>query len=126
MLISLIGTGRLPADIAAEEDFTDPLLKSLYAGLKSGASPAALAEEEEREDTRARVSRLLLTPPSEDTDQLIRMAQDCLFSMRRRRLEEKLKTIMRTINTLSGEEKQAALAQVQSLSAKLQRLKNNG
>lgn len=126
MLISLIGTGRLPADIAAEEDFTDPLLKSLYAGLKSGASPAALAEEEEREDTRARVSRLLLTPPSEDTDQLIRMAQDCLSSMRRRRLEEKLKTIMRTINTLSGEEKQAALAQVQSLSAKLQRLKNNG
>ena len=126
MLISLIGTGRLPADIAAEEDFTDPLLKSLYAGLKSGASPAALAEEEEREDTRARVSRLLFTPPSEDTDQLIRMAQDCLSSMRRRRLEEKLKTIMRTINTLSGEEKQAALAQVQSLSAKLQRLKNNG
>ena len=123
LLISLIGTGRLPADIASQEDFSDPLLKTLYSELTAGRSPAALVEEQEREDLRARVSQLLLTPPSEDTDQLIRMAQDCLASMRRKRIEDKLHGIMRQINTLTGADKQAAMAEVQALSAQLSRLK---
>lgn len=123
LLISLIGTGRLPADIASQEDFSDPLLKTLYTALTSGRSPAALVEEQEREDLRARVSQLLLTPPSEDTDQLIRMAQDCLTSMRRKRIEDQLQGIMRQINTLTGSDKQAAMAEVQALSAQLTRLK---
>ena len=124
LLISLIGTGRLPGDIADEEDFTDPLLKNLYVDLTKGRSPASLVEEQQDENLRARVSRLLLTPPSENTDQLIRMAQDCLNSMRRRRVEERLKTIMRSINTLTGSDKIAAMTEVQSLTAKLNRLKS--
>jgi len=124
LLISLIGTGRLPGDIADEEDFTDPLLKNLYVALTKGRSPASLVEEQQDENLRARVSRLLLTPPSENTDQLIRMAQDCLNSMRRRRVEERLKTIMRSINTLTGSDKIAAMTEVQSLTAKLNRLKS--
>lgn len=125
LLLSLIGTGRLPADIASQEDFDDPLLKSLYEELTAGRSPAALVEEQEREDLRARVSQLLLTPPSEDTDQLIRMAQDCLATIRRKRIEDKLQAIMHQINTLSGGQKQAALDEVQALSAQLKRLKSN-
>ena len=125
LLLSLIGTGRLPADIASQEDFDDPLLKSLYEELTAGRSPAALVEEQEREDLRARVSQLLLTPPSEDTDQLIRMAQDGLATIRRKRIEDKLQAIMHQINTLSGGQKQAALDEVQALSAQLKRLKSN-
>ena len=125
LLLSLIGTGRLPADIASQEDFDDPLLKSLYEELTAGRSPAALVEEQEREDLRARVSQLLLTPPSEDTDQLIRMAQDCLATIRRKRIEDKLQAIMHQINTLSSGQKQAALDEVQALSAQLKRLKSN-
>lgn len=34
MLISLLGTRRLPSDIISEQDFDDPLLKSLYTRLK--------------------------------------------------------------------------------------------
>lgn len=124
LLISLIGTGRLPGDIAAEEDFADPLLKSLFIDLTHGRSPASLVEEQQDEALRARVSRLLLTPPSENTDQLIRMAQDCLNSMRRRRLEERIQTIMRSINALSGSDKIAAMTEVQALTAKLSRLKS--
>ena len=124
LLISLIGTGRLPGDIADEEDFTDPLLKNLYVDLTRGRSAASLVEEQQDENLRARVSRLLLTPPSENTDQLIRMAQDCLNSMRRRRVEERLQTIMRSINTLTGSDKIAAMTEVQALTAKLNRLKS--
>lgn len=124
LLISLIGTGRLPGDIADEEDFADPLLKSLYVDLTHGRSPASLVEDQQGENLRARVSRLLLTPPSENTDQLIRMAQDCLNSMRRRRVEERIQTIMRSINALSGSDKIAAMTEVQALTAKLNRLKS--
>ena len=63
LLISIFGTGRVPTDIATEEDFRDPLLRNLYLSLCEGASAAALAEEQVEEMTRARVSKLLLTPP---------------------------------------------------------------
>lgn len=122
-LIAIMATGRLPGDIVSEQDFSDPLLKELYTQLAAGRSPASLVEEQEREDLRARVSQLLLTPPSEDTDQLIRMAQDCLASMRRQRIESRIQAIMHTINTLQGDEKRAALAQVAALNAELKPLK---
>ncbi len=124
MLISLLGTRRLPSDIISEKDFEDPLLKSLYTRLKEGASPAALVDAfQDREDIRARVGRLLLTPPSEDTDQLIRMAEDCLSSLRRKRIERQIKTIMQNVNSMTGDEKREAMMQVQQLSAQLNQLK---
>ena len=127
MLISLLGTGRLPSDIISEKDFDDPLLKSLYTRLSEGASPAALVDEfQDREDVRARVSQMLLTPLSEDRDQLIQMAQDCLSSLRRKRIEGQIKAIMQNVNSMTGEEKREALQQVQELSAQLNRLKTHG
>lgn len=124
LLISLVATGRLPGDIASEEDFLDSQLRELFLAMGQGRSPASLVEEQQDENDRARVSRLLLTPPSDSTDQLIRMAQDCLFSIRRRRLEERIQSIMRSVNTLSGDDKKAAMTEVQALSAKLNRLKS--
>ena len=124
LLISLLGTGQLPADIAEQEDFDDPLLKSIYIDLSSGRSPASLVEEQPDEPSRARVSKLLLTPMSESRDQLIRMAQDCLNAMRVRRTQARIQAIMHTINTLSGDEKKAAMTEVQSLNANLNRLKS--
>ena len=118
-----MATGRLPGDIVTTEDFQDPLLKSLYEGLQSGASPASLVEREEDEVTRARVSKLLLTPPSEDTDQIIHMAQDCVRSMRLTRMEARIQEIMRTINSLSGEDKRSAMAEVTQLTRRINELK---
>lgn len=125
LLLSLMATGRLPGDIVTTEDFQDPLLKSLYEGLQSGASPASLVEREEDEVTRARVSKLLFTPPSEDTDQIIHMAQDCVRSMRLTRIEARLQEIMRTINSLSGEDKRSAMAEVTQLTRRINELKRS-
>ena len=125
LLLSLMATGRLPGDIVTTEDFQDPLLKSLYEGLQSGASPASLAEREEDEVTRARVSKLLFTPPSEDTDQIIHMAQDCVRSMRLTRIEARIQEIMRTINSLSGEDKRSAMAEVTQLTRRINELKRS-
>ena len=124
LFISLLATGRVPADIAGEEDFHDPLLKQLYADLAAGRSAASLAEEQQEESQRARVSQLLLTPPAESGDQLTRMAQDCINALRKRRIEGQINSIMRTINALTGDDKKAAMTEVQALSAQLNRLKS--
>lgn len=123
LLLSLMATGRLPGDIVSTEDFQDPLLKSLYEGLLSGESPATLVEREEDETVRAHVSQLLSSPLSEDTNQLIRMAQDCVSSMRLARMETRVREIMRTVNSLDGEEKKAAMTEVTTLTRKIKALK---
>ena len=123
LLISLFATGRVPLDIAAAEDFDDPLLRALYEELERGASPASLVEAQQEEALRERVSQLLMTPPGDDTSQYITMARGCLLTLRIIRCQERLTAVTRSIITLSGEDKLAAMREVQQLSAELQRLK---
>ena len=122
LLISIFGTGRVPTDIATEEDFRDPLLRNLYLSLSEGASAASLCEEQVEEATRARVSRLLLTPPADDTDQLIRMARDCLARNRLKRNREELSALEASLPTLTGQDRMAALQRAQQLMAQITKL----
>ena len=122
LLVSIFATGRVPTDIATEEDFRDPLLRNLYLSLCEGASAASLAEEQVEEQTRARVSKLLLTPPADDTDQLIRMAQDCLDRNRLKRSREELSALEASMATLPPAEKMAALQKAQQLAAQISKL----
>lgn len=122
LLISIFGTGRVPTDIATEEDFHDPLLKNLYLSLAEGASAASLCEEQVEEITRARVSKLLLTPPAEDTDQLLRMAQDCLGRNRLKRAQAEFDTLQKSLSALSGADKTAALHRAQQLMGQITKL----
>lgn len=111
-LLSLLATKRLPADIVSQEDFEDPLLKSLFVDLSQGRSPAALVEEQPTEETRARVSQLLLSPVSAgSTDELLQMAKECLDTIRRQRIQLRVDELQQHISTLTGEERQAALAE---------------
>ena len=122
LLITIFSSGRVPLDIATEKDFDDPLLQHLYLSLCEGASPASLAEMQVEDVTRARVSRLLLSPPAEDTDQLLRMAQDCLDRNRLKRTQAELKALQEHMSTLSGTDKTDALKRVMALSEQIARL----
>ena len=82
-LLSLLATGQIPKDMVSKKDFEDEELKSIYSGLVSGLSPAALVDTAPDEDSRSRYVRILLTPHAENTDQLIAMAQQCLIRIRR-------------------------------------------
>lgn len=124
-LISLLATGRLPADIASEEDFEDPLLKSLFVELSQGRSPASLVEEQALDDTRSRVGRLLLSPPSEgSTDELLTMAKECLDSIRRQRIQRRIDDLQQRIPTLTGQARQEALAESIALIRQMNELKH--
>ncbi len=123
MLLSIFATGRVPFNIGDDSDFTDPLLLSLFQELRQGVSPASLAESQESDADRERVSRLLLTPPNEDKDQLITMANDCLDKLRIKRKQDELNHLMRILPTLQGQERIDALKRINELAADIKRSK---
>ena len=119
-LLSICATGRLPKDIVSEQDFDDPMLKALYSDLSSGRSPASIVEEQEDEVQRSHITALLLSPYSEDTDQLIRMAEDCLHRLRVLRLDAQIKDLLARLSGTEGSGKAALLGRI----SELQRQKN--
>lgn len=123
-IVSLLATGRIPGDIAAKEDFSDPLLKNLFIDLCEGRSPASLVEEQATDEGRARVSRILLTPPNESTDQLIVMMQDCLNKLRRVRIARRIQEIRASVDLLTGPAHTAAMAEYMELNTQLLALKS--
>ena len=122
LLISLLSTGRIPRDIVSEEDFSDPLMQELFQRLGENASPASLVEMQSDEVVRARVSRILLTPPSDNLDQLIHMARQCLSRNRLKRRTEELKALTRSMSGLTGDAKAEALKRAQQLTEEIKKL----
>ena len=116
VIISLLASGRIPTDIASEEDFDDPVLKRLYQQLADGADPASLVEREATEQDRARVTELLMEPAvSGETDEMLRMARDCLQRIRGEKMDARLKEIQSTIGQMSPEQKTAAMEEYRRL-----------
>lgn len=115
LILSLIAGHQVPADIASLDDFTDPLLRDLYTALRDGRSPASLADAQPDDASRSRVSKLLISHPTEDTSQLLQMAEDCLNGMRKKTIQKKISAIKEQINHLEGTAKQEALTEYSSL-----------
>ena len=116
-LIALLATGQLQKDVVKQEDFDDPVLKDICVALNSGVSPVALMEEQEAEEDRRRLGRILQLPTGEDLNQLLTMAEECKQTIRRTRLDAEIASLRQQIATASGPEKQAALEQLQRLTA---------
>ncbi len=116
-LIALLATGQLQKDVVRQEDFDDPVLKSICEALNSGVTPAALLEEQEAEEDRRRLGRILQLPTGEDLNQLLTMAEECKQTIRRVRIDAQIADLRQQIATASGPEKQAALTQLQRLTA---------
>ena len=123
IMISLLAAGQLPKDVVTQEDFEDPLLKTLYEQLMQGVSAASLVEMQDDPAERSRTARLAYATFGEDRGEQLRMAEECLQSMRRSRLEDRLNAIKSRINLLEGEEKQRAMTEVLALTQALAKLK---
>ena len=122
-LIALLASGQLKKDVVKQEDFDDPVLKSICEALNSGVSPAALLEEQEAEEDRRRLSRILQLPAGEDLNQLITMTEECKQTIHRVRIDAQIAGLRRQIATASGKEKQAALEQLQRLTAEQRKIR---
>ena len=109
LLLGLFSTGLLPEDLVEEEDFPDPELKLIYQDLKAGVTASALIERAPDEASRSRLAGMLLSPPAEGTDEMIRMAQECLRSIRVSSRKKRMDQIMSEMKTCSDPDKRKAL-----------------
>ena len=92
--------------------------------MSSGMSVNAILSQTDNDEDRSRLSRILLSPTGDNTDEVITMANDCVNSLRRKKLEARLAEIMKEINELPPNKKEEALKEARAVSARIVQLKN--
>ena len=124
-LLGLLATGQIPKDMVEEKDFLDDELKSLYAALVSGASPASLPETAPDDETRSRYTRILMSPVAENTDQMLSMATQCLWKIRKASCEKQYEDLMQKIKTMDPKDSAVPdlLREAQEIRKKMDRMK---
>lgn len=120
MLISLAATGRLPEGTAHEEDFPNEDLRAIYHSLITGTPAPQLIESCTDPETRSWMTSLLLSPSTENTDELINMATDCVRKIRVALIE---KDIQKKKKELENHFDLNRLGEIQELTSRLNRLK---
>lgn len=122
-LLAVLSTGRLPAGTVQPEAFADPALRTLCERLLAGESPAAVLESETEPQSRAALSRILAINTDEEDTVLMAMAEQSLRSMRRRRLENELDALQRSLPNLPPDEQSLANQRAYALTKQLMELR---
>ena len=122
LLLSLFASGLIPKEMLEEKDFEDDELKSLYTALLSGASPASLPDLAPDDAARSRYTRVLLSPPAGDTDEMMSMAKDCLTRIRKARLSRRFAAITEELKSATDDRMAALLAEAQEITSRLKKL----
>lgn len=124
ILLGLLATGQIPKDMVEEKDFEEDELKSLYAALVSGASPASLLDLAPDDETRSRYTRILMSPVAESTDQMISMATQCLGRIRKASCQKQYDTLQQQIQSMDPKDPSipSLLTEAQEIQRKLDRM----
>ncbi|MEG2206937.1 MAG: DNA primase [Clostridia bacterium] len=122
-LLAALSTGRLPKDIVAPEEFTDPVLRSLCEALLNGENAATLMERQPDEQSRAVVGDILSLNTDLDDDGLMQMVRDCLYRLRKARLESELDQIQQGLSALPPNERARETKRAWQLTKQLTDLK---
>lgn len=123
-LLAILATGKIEKDVIKQEDFDDPALKSICEALNRGVTPAALAEEQETEEGRARMTRVLQAPAGEDMNQMLQMAAECRHTIQLIRLEREISDIRQRLNDMPEAEQNEASQRLTRLLSEQKTLKN--
>ncbi len=102
------------------EDFSDPELKLIYQELAGGASASSLLGQAADDSTRSRLASILYSPPVQGTDEMIKMARQCLQTIRSANGRARLEKIISEISVCSDPaRKQQLMTEWQELDAKI-------
>ena len=115
LMLSLLASGQIPKEMIEEKDFGDDELKSIYRGLVNGVSPGALIAEVEDGDTRSRYTRILMSPPAENKDEMMSMATECVNRIRKASMSRRYEALVAAIETAPESERLSLLAEAQKL-----------
>jgi DNA primase len=116
-LISLLATGFLPEDMILPEDFESPSLRVLAEGLLQGRRPAQLMADCENEADRSQASEVFSAAVKFERVNAVEVAEDCLRTLRAKRLSRKISGLSRDLHQMDDQEKRKALEDIMRLRA---------
>jgi len=125
-LLRLTATGKLPEDIIREEDFEGSGWKLIYQRLRQGETPAALmSQAADQADASALAGIFSSQEDLGDTDQMIRMAQECVRSIRLAKLQKEQEDLQARLAKAVPEDTAALMTRYQQIKAEMKQLKAN-
>lgn len=105
-LISLLAGNMIPQEMVDHDDFSENVHRKLFEWLISKKSVNAYIEAEANEADRETALRALnYSPLPEDREEAMKMAENCIQTIRKSRINERIKQIQQEISTASADEK---------------------
>ncbi len=123
-LISLLSTGLLPPNMLTEDDFETDLFRNAFQKLTSGQLPAMVLSDCEDEVQRSQLSEAFSWPSDIDRETAFDAAEECLKTLRARRIDRKIKELKADMTGMSDDERKEALHQVMALSRELSNMES--
>ncbi len=115
-LVSLAASGRIPLEMVGPSDFSDPVHRQLIEQLSEGHSAGSFVEGLTDEKQRGiALMALNYSPLPEEREEAERMAENCLQTLRRRRITRRIDEIKARISTASAEEKAELYRQMDAM-----------
>lgn len=119
-LLTLMSMGRLPEQMVQEDDFSRGVTRELAKFMLGGGRAGAFIEELSDEDARRTAVRALnYEPLPEDRDEAIRLAETCLKTIRRSRLQQRAAKIQDEITAADPERRRALYQQMDAINREL-------
>ncbi len=115
-LLSMLARGLIPRESVTAEEFSEGLARRAAEWLISGKAVNAFVEGIEDETERDRAARALnYAPLPESQDEALEFAQSSLETMRRDRIDEKVRNIQERIAGAGPEERKNLYAQLDAI-----------
>ena len=119
-LISLLAADMIPPQVLKPEDFEDPVHREMAAALTSGTSVnACIAAIEDAAQRERAMLAINYSPLPQDREEAEKMAENCLHTMRKRRIGARIDDIKRQITAASPEQKNELYRQMTTMMKEL-------
>lgn len=123
ILLTLLASGKIPAEMIRPEDFDTEANRQTAQWLISGKSAALLAESIDDDEARnAVVQAVNYSPIPEEREDIMALAHNSLDTIRRSRLEKRMREIQEKINTADSAQKMEMYTQMAEITQALEEL----
>jgi DNA primase len=122
-LLRLMATGHMPSDFMNEDDFESAAIRKLYKALAEGQKPMQILTDCDDNQTRSLASEAFSMTDMIDIEQILPAAEECLITLRTKKLSQRIDAISQNLSNLSGEHKIRSLEEIMQLRKTLNSLK---
>ena len=120
-LVALRAAKLLPDGLVDPNDFDDEICRALFEGMCEGRTPGELVGETDGEKREAALAALQYEQLPEDREIALELAEECLGSIRKYRLEAQIDALKQRLKTAPDGERGQLMKQLNGLLAELDR-----